>query len=274
MVKDLRLVEDVMNVMPGQPDGATGEEMRSHLNQDSGAPGGAPPPLPLPRRAPRPGGAPRPAGVSPPGRAPPPPPAGRAPPRPGPPPHRQGASSHHSLSANDGSDSDSDDSDNPCPSVRRCLYGGPGSTSWTRGSGTTGGAGGVRQGNLVGGVGSGMGDGSSSEEGDVRGAQGDHDTRHVGTGGGGHRTSSVVTGAVGSTPAHPVGTWPSGAGVSSRTPRRPVQPTRGTGWSGWSGARRRSAGPGGRGWSGGRMPTRSGGDGRRAGAGAGGSATT
>ena len=64
------------------------------------------------------------------------------------------------------------------------MYGGPGTTSRTRGSGTTGGAGGVvRQGNLVGGVGSAMGDGSSGEEGDARGAQGGHDTRHVGTGG-------------------------------------------------------------------------------------------
>ena len=48
-----------------------------------------------------------------------------------------------------------------------------------------GGAGGVvRQGNLVGGVGSRMGDGNGSEEVGVRGAEGDHDTGHVGTGGG------------------------------------------------------------------------------------------
>jgi len=40
MVQDLRLVDDVMNVMSGQPDGATGEEMRRHLNQDGGPPGG------------------------------------------------------------------------------------------------------------------------------------------------------------------------------------------------------------------------------------------
>jgi len=41
-----------------------------------------------------------------------------------------------------------------------------------------------------------MGDGSGSEEleGDVRGAQGDHDTGHVGTGGGGGSSSRVVTG--------------------------------------------------------------------------------
>ena len=68
MVQDLRLVEDVMNVIAGQPDGATGEEMRRHLNKDGGTPRGAPrPPPPLPP----PGGAP-----------PPPPPAGGAP-RPG-----------------------------------------------------------------------------------------------------------------------------------------------------------------------------------------------
>jgi len=41
----------------------------------------------------------------------------------------------------------------------------------------------VRQGTLIGGVGSGMGDGSGSEEGGASGAQGDHDTGHVGTGG-------------------------------------------------------------------------------------------
>jgi len=41
-----------------------------------------------------------------------------------------------------------------------------------------------------------MGDGSGSEEGDVRGAQGDHDTGHVGTGSGGGSSSRVVTRAV------------------------------------------------------------------------------
>jgi len=157
------------------------------------------------------------------------------------------------------------------------LYGGPGRTSRTGGSGTTGGAGGVfRKGNLVEGVGSGMGDRSGSEEGDARGAQGDHDTGHVGTGGGGGSSSRMVTRAVGGTPAHRTRTGPSGAGVSCHTPRMPVQPTRGRGWSSWSGARRRSVSPGGSGWSagGGRMPTPSGGGGGRAGAGAGGSATT
>jgi len=129
MVQDLRLVENVMNVMAGQPDGATREEMRRHLNEDGGTPRGASPP-------------------------PPPPP---------------------------------------------------------------GGAGGlVRQRNFVGGVGSGMGDGSGSEEGNTRGAQGDHDTGHVGTWGGGGSSSRVVTGAVGGTPAHPAGTAPSRSGVSSR----------------------------------------------------------
>ena len=49
IVQDLRLVEDVINVMDGQPAGATREEMRGHLNQDGGAPGGAPPTL-HPRR--------------------------------------------------------------------------------------------------------------------------------------------------------------------------------------------------------------------------------
>jgi len=63
-----------------------------------------------------------------------------------------------------------------------------------------------------------MGDGSGSEVGDARGAQGGHDTGHVGTGGGGGSNSRVVTGAVGCTPAHPAGTGPSGAGVSRRTP--------------------------------------------------------
>jgi len=62
-VQGLRLVDDFMNVMAGQPDGATREEMRHHLNQDCGAHGG-PPPLPPPSPPP-PGGAP-----------PPPPPPG------------------------------------------------------------------------------------------------------------------------------------------------------------------------------------------------------
>ena len=131
------------------------------------------------------------------------------------------------------------------------MYGGPASTSRTGGSGTTWGAGRVvRHANLVGGVGSGMGDGSGSKDGDARGAQGDHDTGHVGTGGGGGSTSRVVTKAIGGTPAHLAGTGPSGAGVSTRTPRTLVHPSCSRGWSGTSGARRRSAGPGGSGWSG------------------------
>jgi len=157
------------------------------------------------------------------------------------------------------------------------LYGGPWSHSRTGSSGTTGCAGGVvRQANLVGSVGSDMGDGSGREEGDARGAQGDHDTVPMGTGGDGGSSYTVVTGAVRGTPAHPARTVLSGAGVSRCTPRTPVQPTRGTGWSGWSGAGRRSAGPGGSGWSGcgGRMPTRSAGGRGRAGAAAGRSATT
>jgi len=134
----------------------------------------------------------------------------------------------------------------------------------------------VRQGNLVGGVGSGIGDASGSEEGDPRGSQGDHDTGHVGTGGGGGSRSRVVTGAIGGTPAHTAGTGPSETVVSSLTPRKQLQPTHGRGGSGLSGARRRSAGLGGSGWGGGggRMPTRSGAGSGRAGAGAGGSATT
>jgi len=149
-------------------------------------PGGAPPPPPPPPRgAPHPGGAPHPVGVPPPRRAPPSPPPGDAPPRRGGPPRCQGASSHHSPPANDSSDSDSDDSDNPHALVCCRLHGGPKSTSRTGGSGTTGDAAGVvRQVNLVGGVGSGMRDGSGSEEDGARGAQGEHDTRHVGTGGG------------------------------------------------------------------------------------------
>jgi len=282
MVQDLRLVEDVMNVMAGQPDGATREEMRSHLNEDTGAPWGARPPPPPPAR----GGAPpppppasavsRPAGVPPPRGAPTAPPPAGEPPWWGA-PGRQGAPSHHSRSADDGSDSDSDNSDNPRPPIRRRLNGYPGSTSWTGSSCTTAGAGGVvRQRNLVGGVGSGMGDGSGSEDCEVRGAQGDYDTRHVGTGGVGGSSSSVVTGAGGGTPAHAAGTGLSEAGVSSCTPRTPVHPTCGMGWSALSGARRCSAGPGGSGWSsgGGRMPTHSGGGDGRAGAGTGGCATT
>ena len=86
-----------------------------------------------------------------------------------------------------------------------------------------GGVGGVvRQGNLVEGVGSGMADGSGSQEGDARGAQGDHDIGHVCTGRGGGRSSRVVTRAVGGTPGHPTGTGPSGAGVSRCTQRTPV----------------------------------------------------
>jgi len=290
MVQDLRLVEDVMNIMAGKPDGASREKMRRHLNQDGGAPGGAPPPPPPPPLGgtppspppppggpPHPGGAARPACVLPPGRAPPPPPPGGAPLQRGAPLRRQGAYSHHSRPANDGSASDSDDSDNPRPPVRRRLYDGPGSTSRTDGSGTRGGAGGVvRQGNLVGGVGSGMGDGSGSEEGRARGAQGDHDTGHVGTGEGGGSSSRVVTRAVGGTLIHPAGTGPSGAGVSSCTLRTPVQPTRVRGWSGWSGACSHSAGPGGSGWSSGglRVRTRSESGGGRAEGDAGGSATT
>jgi len=151
MVSDLTLVQDVMNVMAGQPDGATGEEMRRHLNEYGGAPMGAPLPPPPPPHlggppapptppggAPRPGSAPRPAGVPPPGRAPPPPPPGGAPPRRGAPLGRQGASSPHSPPANDRSDRDSDDSDNHRPPVRHRLYSGPWSTSQTGGSGTTG----------------------------------------------------------------------------------------------------------------------------------------
>jgi len=111
----------------------------------------------------------------------------------------------------------------PRPPVHRRLYRGPGSTSRTGGHGTRGGAGGVvSQLNLVGGVGSGMGDGSGSKEGDVRGAQGDHDTGHGGTGRGGGSSSRVVPGAVGGTPAHPTAKGPSGAGVRSRSRGRPL----------------------------------------------------
>ena len=259
--------------MAGQPDGATREEMRHYLNEDSGAPWGAPSPSPSPPRsrgthgpggapalgaAPHPGRALHPAGVPPPGLAPPsPPPPLGAPPRSSAPPRRQGASSHHSPPANDGSDSDSEDRDNPHLPVRRCLDGGTRSTSQSAGSGTTEGAGGVvRKGNLMGGVGSGMGDGSGSEEGDTRGAQGDQDTAHVGTGRGGGSSSMVVTGAVGDPPAQPARRERSGARVTSCTPRRPLQPTCGRGWSGCSRARRHSAGPGMSGWSGGAVGCR------------------
>ena len=102
---------------------------------------------------------------------------------------------NHSPPANNHSGSDCEDSDNPRPPVHHHLYGGPGSTSHTDGSGTRGGVGGVvRQGSLVGGVGSGIGDGSGSEESDARGVQGDHDTRHVGTGGDGGSSSTVGPG--------------------------------------------------------------------------------
>jgi len=82
MVQDLRLVEDIMNLIAGQPDSATREEMRRHLNQDGGAPRGAPPPPPPPPGgAPCAAGTPRPAGVPPRGCAPPPPPSEGIPPR-------------------------------------------------------------------------------------------------------------------------------------------------------------------------------------------------
>jgi len=55
----------------------------------------------------------------------------------------------------------------------------------------------VRQGNLVGVVGSGMEDGRGSEEGDARGAQGDHDTGHEGTGGGGGGRMQMRSGGAG-----------------------------------------------------------------------------
>jgi len=195
IVQDLRLVEDVMNVMAGQPDGATYEEMRHQLNLDGGTPGGAPPPPPPrrpppppwgapPPRQPRPGGAPRPAGV-PHARQAPPSSPGSAPPWGCAPSRHHRASSHYLPPAYDSSYNDCDDSQNACPPVCRRLYGGPGGTSQTGGSCSTGGGGGVvRQGNLIGGMGSRMGDGSGSEKGGTRGAQGDHDTRHVGTGGG------------------------------------------------------------------------------------------
>jgi len=38
MVQDLRLVEDVMNIMSGRPEGTTREGLRRHLNEDGGAP--------------------------------------------------------------------------------------------------------------------------------------------------------------------------------------------------------------------------------------------
>jgi len=64
-----------------------------------------------------------------------------------------------------------------------------------------------------------MRDRRGSEEGGERGAQGDHDTRHVGTGGGGGSSSMVVSRAVRGTATHSAATGQSGAGVSSRTPR-------------------------------------------------------
>jgi len=226
---------------------------------------------------PSPGGAPHPASIPPPGHAPPPPPPRGAPSRRDAPPHYQEASSHHSPPANDGSDSANDDSDNPRPPVRRCLYGGPGSTSQTGGIATT----------LV------LEELLDNEiwlrvwvlvwemEVVVRKVMREVPRETMLPGmwvlrGGGGTSSSVVTGAVGETRAHPAGRRKSGAGVSSRTRRTPVQPTWGRGWSGWSGARRRSAGPGESGWSGGggRMPTRCEGSGGMARASAGGSATT
>jgi len=242
---------DVVNVMAVQPDSATREEIRLHLNQDGGAPGSAAPPPPPrgvppsppphPGGAPRPGGAPGPAGVPPPQVSPRPPHPGGAPPRFGAPPVRHGASSHHSTLTNAGSDSKSDDSDNPQPPIRRRLYGGPGSTSQASSGTMAGAAGVVRQGNLVGGVGSDMEDRSGSEEGGGRGPQGDHDTGHVGTGGGGGSISRVVAGALSGTRAYLAGRGLSRAGVSSRTPRPPVRPTCSRGWSGVRGP---SAGPG------------------------------
>jgi len=132
-----------MNIMAGQPDSATQQEMRRHLNPDGRTPGGAPPPPPSPSppppwSAPRPDGAPRPAGIPPPRRPPPRPSPGGAPLRRGPPPCHQGASSHYSPPVNEGSDSHNDDSESPRPIVRRGLYGGPGSTSPTSGTGTRG----------------------------------------------------------------------------------------------------------------------------------------
>ena len=38
MVQDLRLVEEIMNVMAGQPDGTTRKEMRRYLNQEGSTP--------------------------------------------------------------------------------------------------------------------------------------------------------------------------------------------------------------------------------------------
>jgi len=92
-----------MNIMAEQPDGATREEMRCYLNQDGGAPVGAPPPPPPPPEgALQPGGAPRAAGVPPPGRGPPPPPPQDASPRRGAPPSRHRDSPHHSPPVNEG----------------------------------------------------------------------------------------------------------------------------------------------------------------------------
>ena len=174
MVTDLRLVADVMNVMARQPDGATRDEMRCYLYRNRCAPTGAHPPPPPPPRGcpPRPRGTPRPAPVLPPGRIPPPPPPVGAPPQCSTSLRNQGAAYHYSPPAHDGSESDSDHSDHPRPPVHRRWYGGPESTSQTGGTGTKGGAGVVvRQANLVRGMGSGMRDGSGSEESGGRGAQ-------------------------------------------------------------------------------------------------------
>jgi len=172
-----------MNIMAGQPDGVTREQMRRHINQYGSAPRGAPPlppappppsrgappppppgcspppPPPPPRgatrpsSAPHPSGTPRPAAVPPPGRAPPPSPSGGGPRQCGTPPRRHRASSHRSPSASDCRESNSDDRDNPRPPVCHHLCSGPGTTGQTGGSVTMGDARGVvRQGNLVGGV--------------------------------------------------------------------------------------------------------------------------
>jgi len=60
MVQDLRLIDDVMNVMAGKPDRATRDQMWGNQGQDDGGPapppppGAAPPPSPPSRRAPPP----------------------------------------------------------------------------------------------------------------------------------------------------------------------------------------------------------------------------
>ena len=71
-------------------------------------------------------------------------------------------------------------------------------------------------------MGSAMGDKSGSDGGDSRGTEEDHDTGHVGTGGGGVSSGRVPTGAIGDTAAHPAVPGPSGAGVSCRTLPTPV----------------------------------------------------